>query len=98
MGKHRKTKMILSFLLMLSLISGNVFNVNAVDTVDTEYDLIELDRGQTNSEQLITDGDFEKGGSAWDRGKDKSIASGVSYGDGTRSGMLPANNGNAYIG
>lgn len=49
MGKHRKTKMILSFLLMLSLISGNVFNVNAVNTVDTEYDLVELDRGQTTS-------------------------------------------------
>ncbi len=98
MGKHRKTKMILSFLLMLSLISGNVFNVNAVNTVDTEYDLVELDRGQTTSEQLITDGDFEKGGSAWTQGRDKSIASGVSYGEGTRSGMLPSNNGNSYIG
>ena len=98
MGKHKKTKRILSFLLMLSLISGNVFNVNAVNTVDTEYDLVELDRGQTTSEQLITDGDFEKGGSAWTQGKDKSIASGVSYGEGTRSGMLPSNNGNSYIG
>ncbi len=96
MGKHKKTKRILSFLLMLSLISGNVFNVNAVNTVDTEYDLVELDRGQTTSEQLITDG--EKGGSAWTQGKDKSIASGVSYGEGTRSGMLPSNNGNSYIG
>ena len=98
MGKQRKTKMMFSLLLMSSLIMGNVFHVAAANTVDTEYDLIELDRDQTNSEELVTDGDFEKGGSSWNQGKDKSIASGVSYGDGIRSGMLPSNNGNSYIG
>ncbi len=96
MGKQRKMKMIF-LLLMSSLVMGNVFPV-AANTVDTEYDLIELDMGQTKSDELIADGDFEKGGSAWNQGKNKSIASGVSYGDGTHSGMLPSNNGNSYIG
>ena len=76
--------------------TNNILNVNAA-SVDTEYDLVDLDR-KTNGGELVTDGDFEKGGSAWNQGLKKSIATGVSFGDGTKSGKLPENNGNSYIG
>ena len=43
--------------------TNNIVNVNAA-SVDTEYDLVDLDR-KTNGGELVTDGDFEKGGSSF---------------------------------
>lgn len=65
--------------------------VNAIN--DQIYDKVKMVDGE-----LIVDGDFEAGGTAWTEGRQKSIATGISYGDGTKSGKLPENNGNSYIG
>ncbi|CAM3620441.1 family 16 glycosylhydrolase [Erysipelothrix urinaevulpis] len=52
---------------------------------------------------IIVDGDFEKGGAAWNQRNKGEIADGVSFGNGTKSGVIPntaVSNGmaNGFIG
>ncbi len=96
MGKQKLVKTIISLMMIFSTLTIHAQEVKA-NELNTEYDLVELNRGQKI--ELIEDGDFEKGGLAWDQGTaTKSISTSQSYGKGTHAGMLPANNGNSYIG
>ena len=82
-----KRKKILSW----AVIAGMIGSMIAAPTVVPSFAV-------SSDNNIMIDGDFEAGGSAWTEGKDKSIADGVSYGDGKKSGKLPENNGNSYIG
>lgn len=102
MGKQKKLKVMLSMLMAISLIGTQVSRA-AANTVETENDLIKLNRGSNSHADFIVDGDFEAGGSAWSQKNQGIVADGVSYGDGVKSGCVPkgamsGKNVSGYIG
>lgn len=86
-------KTILKKAVSFAVVAGMVGSMVAIPAMVPSYA-----QNDANQKNMLIDGDFEAGGQAWSEGRQKSIAEGISYGDGQKSGKLPENNGNSYIG
>lgn len=101
MNTKKRGKILLSMLMTLSVLGSNISPIFANDTIKTEHELVELNR--VSNENLITDGDFESGGSSWNKRNQGIVVDNVSYDTGTKSGCVPStamsgNNVSGYIG
>lgn len=104
MEKRRDFRKALSFIAVMSMASSML----AVPTVtplsaavEHQYELIDM--VNASKSELVADGDFEAGGTAWNQRNKGTIVDGVSYNGGSKSGCVPntamsGDNVNGYIG